>query len=117
LNQLDDEPKPASALILCNTRELAYQIKNEFDRFSKFFPKLRKEVFFGGVPIQENQKILKNEKTTPHIIIGTPGRILALCQSKKLNLENLSHFVLDECDKMLDETEMRTQVQKIFMSS
>jgi ATP-dependent RNA helicase UAP56/SUB2 len=36
---------------LCNTRELAYQIKKEADRFSKYFPNIRKEVFFGGVPI------------------------------------------------------------------
>jgi ATP-dependent RNA helicase UAP56/SUB2 len=62
-------------LILCNTRELAYQIKNEFDRFSNFLPLLRKEVFYGGIPIQENLKILKNPETTPHIVIGTPGRI------------------------------------------
>jgi ATP-dependent RNA helicase UAP56/SUB2 len=52
LQQLDEDPKPASALILCNTRELAYQIKKEFDRFSSEYMKhIRKEVFFGGVPI------------------------------------------------------------------
>ena len=39
----------------------------------------------------------------PHIIIGTPGKILALINKKKLNLSNLKHFVIDECDKMLDE--------------
>lgn len=52
----------------------------------------------------------------PHIVIGTPGRIMALCQKRDLNLDNLQMFILDECDKMLDETDMRTQVQKIFMS-
>jgi ATP-dependent RNA helicase UAP56/SUB2 len=36
---------------------------------------------------------------------------------KDLKLDNLSMFILDECDKMLDETDMRSQVQKIFMSS
>ena len=38
----------------------------------------------------------------PHIVVGTPGRILALVRSKKLNLRTLKHFVLDECDKMLE---------------
>jgi hypothetical protein len=39
----------------------------------------------------------------PHIVVGTPGRILALIRSKKLPLKNLKHFVLDECDKMLEQ--------------
>ena len=104
LHQLDVAPKPGSALILCNTRELAYQIKKEFDRFTKYLPKIRKEVFYGGVLYGDNVKIIKNPDKSPHIIIGTPGRILALTQKKDLSLDNLQMFVLDECDKMLDET-------------
>jgi len=115
LQQLEDDPKPNSALILCNTRELAYQIKKECDRFTKYMPTVRSEVFFGGIPVQENIKTLKS-KTPPNIVIGTPGRIMQLCRDKQLNLDNLQFFVLDECDKMLKETDMRQQVQKIFMS-
>jgi len=89
LHQLDPMPKPGSALILCNTRELAYQIKKEFDRFTKYLPKIRKEVFYGGVPYGDNVKIIKNPDKSPHIIIGTPGRILALTQKKDLDLNNL----------------------------
>ena len=85
LHQLEEEPLPASALILCNTRELAYQIKKEFERFTKYLTKIRTEVFFGGCPYTDNVKILKGLKP-PHIIIGTPGRILALVQKKDLNL-------------------------------
>ena len=103
LQQLDENPATASALILCNTRELAYQIKKEFDRFTKYLPNLRKEVFFGGQPYHDHAKIIKGVNA-PHIIIGTPGRILALCQKGDLNLDKLQMFVLDECDKMLDET-------------
>lgn len=58
-------------------------------------------VFFGGMPIQNDEQVLKNK--CPHIVVGTPGRILALVRNKKLNLKNLKHFVLDECDKMLEE--------------
>lgn len=65
--------------------------------------------------MKDNEKVLKGPKP-PHIIIGTPGRILALVNAKSLNLDNLQMFILDECDKMLDETDMRAQVQKIFMA-
>jgi len=109
LHQLEENPKPCSALILCNVRELAYQIKKEFDRFTKYLPEIRKEVIYGGVPYTENVKVLKGLKP-PHLIIGTPGRIQALVQKGDLKLDNVKMFILDECDKMLDQTDMRAQV-------
>ena len=48
-------------------------------------------------------ELLKGLKP-PHIVVGTPGRILALVKNKSLDLSNLQIFVLDECDKMLEET-------------
>lgn len=57
-------------------------------------------VFFGGLPIQKDEEVLKT--VCPHIVVGTPGRILALVRNKKLNLKHLKHFILDECDKMLE---------------
>ena len=116
LNNLDEQPKPVSAIILCNTRELAIQIKDEISRFTKYLENIRTEAFFGGVPISGHEKILKS-LTPPHIVVGTPGRVLALADRKVMALDNLKMFVLDECDKMLDETDMRAQVQKIFMAS
>lgn len=105
LNQIEEETaKPGYALILANTRELANQIKNEFDRFTEFMPWVKKEVFLGGQAVQNHIKILKNPEKAPHIIIGTPGRILQLCQQKYINGENTKIFVLDECDKLIDET-------------
>ena len=89
LHQLETNPKPGSALVLCNTRELAYQIKTEFDRFTKYLPEIRNEVFYGGIPYKDNAKLVKNEDKAPHIIIGTPGRILTLIQKNDLSLENL----------------------------
>jgi len=50
----------------------------------------------------------------PHIVVATPGRCLGLIRSKALNLKNIKHFVLDECDKMLDALDMRRDVQDIF---
>ena len=52
------------------------------------------------MPIEKDKKVLKDN--TPHIVVGTPGRILGLVRAKALNLKQVKHFVLDECDKMLD---------------
>jgi ATP-dependent RNA helicase UAP56/SUB2 len=115
LQQIDHEnPKPNSALILCNTRELAYQIKKEFARFTKYIPNVVTECFYGGIPKSDNVKVLKGSKP-PHIVIGTPGRVKQLVKEKYLNLNNLQIFVLDECDKMLCESDMRQDIQQIFM--
>jgi len=106
---LGENPKPASALIICHTRELAYQIKNEFARFTKYLPEIKTEVFYGGQPIQDDIKTLKG-LNPPHIIVGTPGRILALTKKKDLDLSNLQILVFDECDKVLEATDMRSDV-------
>jgi ATP-dependent RNA helicase UAP56/SUB2 len=99
-------------LVLCHTRELAYQICREFDRFKKYMPAVKAGVFYGGVPVPQDRQRLKTD--SPHIVIGTPGRILALANEKTLKLNHIKHFILDECDKMLETLDMRSDVQKIF---
>ncbi|XP_023616076.1 ATP-dependent RNA helicase DDX39A-like [Myotis lucifugus] len=69
-------------------------------------------VFFGGLSIKKDEEVLK--KNCPHVVVGTPGRILALVRNRSLNLRNVKHFVLDECDKMLEQLDMRRDVQEIF---
>ena len=101
LQTISDDPKPCSALILCHTRELAYQIKNEIIRFTKFMKSLRTEVIYGGEPMDAQIKLLKG-LNAPHIVVGTPGRILALCRDGHLPMSDLKIFVLDECDKLLE---------------
>ena len=90
-----------SVLVMCHTRELAFQISKEYERFSKYYASIKVGVFFGGLAITKDEQVLKDN--CPHIVVGTPGRILALVKSKKLSLKNLKHFVLDECDKMLEQ--------------
>lgn len=72
---MQDDPEPNTALILCNVRELAYQIKKEVNRFTKHMQHIRSHVFYGGVPIKEDIAVLQG-KEAPHIVIGTPGRVL-----------------------------------------
>lgn len=101
LNQLSADPKPVSALIMCHTRELAYQIKNEFARFTKHLEAVKTEVIYGGEPLKDHIKLFANNP--PTIVVGTPGRILDLVKRKSIKLENLKTFVIDECDKVLEK--------------
>lgn len=114
LHQLEPKEGEISVVVLCHTRELAFQIHHEFQRFSKYLKDVKSAVFFGGVPTSEDKKTLK-EGGGPHIVIGTPGRMLALAaKDKVMDLGRIKHFVLDECDKMLEKLDMRSDVQDIF---
>ncbi|KAL6250013.1 Suppressor of the cold-sensitive snRNP biogenesis mutant brr1-1 [Rhinocladiella similis] len=117
LHQLEPVPGECSVLVMCHTRELAYQIKNEYARFSKYLPDVKTAVFYGGTPIQKDIELLKNKESFPNIIVGTPGRLNALVRDKVLSLRSVKCFVLDECDKMLDQIDMRRDVQEIFRST
>ena len=107
-----DGSNDVQVLVLCHTRELAFQIAHEYERFSKYLPSIKTAVFYGGVNIKQNREILKND--SPHIVVGTPGRILALSREKTLKLSGIKHFVLDECDRVLEALDMRRDVQEIF---
>jgi len=115
LQQLEPVDGQVSVLVMCHTRELAFQISKEYERFSKYMSGIKVGVFFGGLAIAKDEQVLKGN--CPHIVVGTPGRILALVRSKKLNLKNIKHFILDECDKMLEQLDMRRDVQEIFRST
>jgi len=115
LQQVDASEKVVKVLVICHARELAYQIKHEFERFAKFFADVKTAVVYGGVPITEDKEMLKSN--CPQVLIGTPGRVLALCRDKDLKLDKLTQFVLDECDKCLEKLDMRKDVQQIFMET
>ncbi|CAF0838995.1 unnamed protein product [Rotaria sordida] len=112
LQQLEPVDGQVSVIVLCHTRELAFQISREYERFCKYMSSVKVAVFFGGLPAKHDEDILK--KNCPHIVVGTPGRILALAKSKALNLRQIKHFIIDECDKVLESLDMRRDVQEIF---
>lgn len=115
LQQIEPVDGEVAVLAMCHTRELAFQIKKEYERFSKYFPKIKTSVFFGGIPIANDIKTL--DEDCPHIVVSTPGRTKALVNMKKLDLSHVKHFVLDECDRMLEELDMRADVQEIFRAT
>jgi len=115
LQQIDASEKVVRTMVICHTRELAYQIKHEFDRFAKYFADVKCGVVYGGVPISKDKEMLK--ESCPQILIGTPGRVLGLLREKDLKLDKLTQFVLDECDKCLDKLDMRKDIQQIFVET
>jgi ATP-dependent RNA helicase UAP56/SUB2 len=115
LHQLDLEGSPFQCLVLCHTRELAHQISQEFERLGKYMVGLKIMSIYGGVNIEK--QILKLETKPPHIVIGTPGRTLHLVRDKKINLDHLRFFIVDECDRVLEQYDMRQTVQEIFIQT
>jgi ATP-dependent RNA helicase UAP56/SUB2 len=115
LQQLTPVDGQVDTLVLCHTRELAYQICQEFLRFSKYLKDIKVKVFFGGMSIRQHRQLLEDDP--PHVVIGTPGRTLQLVKEKKLKLNHLKRFVLDECDQMLETLDMRRDVQQIFKAT
>uniref|UniRef100_A0A7S0GXV2 RNA helicase n=2 Tax=Amorphochlora amoebiformis TaxID=1561963 RepID=A0A7S0GXV2_9EUKA len=99
-------------LVLAHTRELAHQIREEFKRFSQYLPDIECEEIYGGVPYSEHKRLF--EENPPHIVCGTPGRVKALVLDGVMKLDKLKRFILDECDQLLEQTDMRADVQAIF---
>ena len=86
------------ALILSPTRELAAQIDERFDAYSKNMD-IRHRVIFGGV--KQNPQVRDLNKGLD-ILVATPGRLLDLIGQGFIDLSSVEFFVLDEADRMLD---------------
>jgi ATP-dependent RNA helicase UAP56/SUB2 len=76
---------------------------------------VKTKVVYGGTPIQADKKELK--ESTPHILIATPGRLLQLIDDGSVKLSGIKHFILDECDQILESLDMRRDIQKIFKNT
>jgi ATP-dependent RNA helicase RhlE len=93
-------PRPfsTSCLILAPTRELALQIDAAIRSFANGQP-ISTCVILGGVGRRPQEERMRRG---PDIVVGTPGRIRDLMGTKHLRLDQVTHFVLDEADRMLD---------------
>ncbi len=103
LQQLEPVNGEVSVIVLCHTRELAFQIKNEYTRFAKYMPDVRVSTFFGGTSVVKDADLLRDKSKCPHVVVATPGRLNALVRDKVLDASKVKHFILDECDKMLEQ--------------
>ncbi len=85
-------------LVVTPTRELAIQIGENFTNYTKY-TKLKNTVIFGGV--KQNAQVYALHGGID-VLVATPGRLLDLIGQGYISLKDLSHFVLDEADQMLD---------------
>ncbi|WP_135503412.1 DEAD/DEAH box helicase [Roseovarius aestuariivivens] len=86
------------SLVLCPTRELAAQVAENFDTYSKHL-KLTKALLIGGVSFGEQDKLIDKGVD---VLIATPGRLLDHFERGKLLLTGVQIMVVDEADRMLD---------------
>ena len=86
------------SLVLCPTRELAAQVAENFDTYSKHL-KLTKALLIGGVSFKEQDSLIDKGVD---VLIATPGRLLDHFERGKLLLTGVQVMVVDEADRMLD---------------
>jgi ATP-dependent RNA helicase RhlE len=96
--QAPAHPRVIRALILTPTRELAAQVEESVRVYGKYLS-LKSLVIFGGVGMNPQIDALRRGVD---ILVATPGRLLDLHQQGMVNLRQVSFFVLDEADRMLD---------------
>ncbi|WP_066307411.1 DEAD/DEAH box helicase [Bacillus sp. FJAT-29814] len=98
LEKVDTSKKYVQAIAIAPTRELAIQVSEEINRLAKYMG-ISSLPIYGGQSIDRQIKALKKG---PHIITGTPGRLLDHIKRKTLKLDRTLVVVLDEADEMLD---------------
>ncbi|ROR28462.1 ATP-dependent RNA helicase DbpA [Mobilisporobacter senegalensis] len=91
------ENKP-QALVLTPTRELAYQVKEDFINIGRY-KRIKAAAIFGRQPFSA-QKLELKQKT--HVVVGTPGRVIDHIERGSIALEKIDFLVIDEADKMLN---------------
>lgn len=88
----------AHGLVVLPTRELAFQVHETIEKLGGALH-VRSALLIGGEPLGRQIAALRRD---PHIIIGTPGRIIDHLEQKTASLDSISMLVLDEADRMLD---------------
>jgi superfamily II DNA/RNA helicase len=107
INQLiednpNNSPVPGRAqpkvLVLCPTRELAQQVTADAVNLVRGMKGIRIATVMGGMPYGKQIQALKGAL----LVVATPGRLLDLCDSKAIRLDDVKQLVIDEADRMLD---------------
>lgn len=110
LQSLLENPQRYFALVLTPTRELAFQISEQFEALGSSIG-VKCAVIVGGMDMMSQSLILAKK---PHILIATPGRLLDhLENTKGFNLKALKYLVMDEADRILN-MDFEVEVDKLL---
>jgi len=111
LESLNLSSNTNQVLIMSHTRELSQQIHTVIKQISKY-QKVNVNLSVGGISVTENISSLRKR---PHVIIGTPGRVLDMIHKKYINVNTLKMLILDEADEMLSHIFIN-QIYDIFQN-
>ena len=98
LSKIDPNARHPQMLVMAPTRELAIQVADACEQFTKNMKGVRVVTVYGG---QRYDIQLRALKQGPQVVVGTPGRILDHIRRGTLDLSALQSIVLDEADEML----------------
>ncbi|WP_116368313.1 ATP-dependent RNA helicase DbpA [Parahaliea mediterranea] len=99
LQHLDPLAYRTQSLVVCPTRELADQVSKALRLLARPLPNVKILTLCGGKPMGPQ---LSSLERPPHVVVGTPGRLLKHCEKGSLKLGDVKTLVLDEADRMLD---------------
>lgn len=99
IEHVDADDRNTQVLILCPTRELALQVKEQITQLAKYKKGLLVSAIYGG---ESYERQFANLKRGTQIVVGTPGRIMDHIEKRTLKLDHISMVILDEADEMLN---------------
>jgi len=106
LGRIDFTKNETQAIILAHTLELAQQIEHVFTNIGKYTD-LRLATAAKSLTVRENIETLLGRNNPdgllPHVVIGTPGRVLDMINKEAINIETIRLLVCDEADELLSE--------------
>jgi len=109
LSRVDEELKDSQVIILSPTRELADQTYKVITELASYTNITVCKVIGGSRVSDGVQDLRKN----PHVIVGTPGRVLDMLQKKHIFTQHIKTFIIDEADEMLSQG-FQEMVHSIF---
>ncbi|TXK72116.1 DEAD/DEAH box helicase [Paenibacillus sp. N3.4] len=98
LQRIDASQKQLQVLVVVPTRELGMQIMQEIEKLTQGGP-IRSQSLIGGAAIVRQVEKLRLH---PHIVVGTPGRLLELMKLRKLTLHHVKVGIVDEVDQVFE---------------
>jgi ATP-dependent RNA helicase DeaD len=98
LQAVNNRKREPQVLIVAPTRELVTQIRDDIMKLTKDFP-VRSMVLMGG---RAKRFQVEDLSYGPQLIVATPGRLIEFLEENRIDTTKITHFVLDEVDRMLD---------------
>lgn len=110
IESIEIEDRFTQVLVMCPTRELALQVKEQIYQLAKYKKGILVSSIYGG---ESYDRQFRDLKKGAHIVVGTPGRIMDHIERNTLKLDALKMLILDEADEMLNMG-FREDIEKIL---